>query len=60
MNLKNKGYYQISNKDTPFVPKMTRRDGINTIKQLPNGELATYKLYAKYFAPYGGKGLQAE
>ena len=60
MNSKNKRYYQISNKDTPFFPKMTRRDRINTIKQLPNGVLAMYKLYAKYFAPYDGNGLQAE
>ena len=60
MNLKNKRYYQISNKDTPFFPKMMRRDGINTIKQLPNGVLATYKLYAKYFVPYNSNRLQAE
>ena len=42
---------------------MTRRDGINTIKQLPNGVLAykPYKLYDKYFAPgYDGNGLHEE
>ena len=60
MNFKNKGYFYIVNKDTPFFPKMTRRDRINTIKQLPNGVSATYKLYAKYFVPYDGNGLQAE
>ena len=40
MNFKNKGYFKFSHKDAPFLPKTTRRDGINTTKQLPNGVFA--------------------
>ena len=60
MNFKNNQYFYISNKDTPFFPKMMRIDQINTIKQLPNGVLALYKLYDKYFAPYNGNRLHEE
>ena len=33
------------------------RDGINTIKQLPNGVLALYKLNDKYCASYDSNRL---